>query len=198
MKVTIFDYGAGNIHSLAKALEVAGGDVRVESDPVRAMATELFVLPGVGAFATATRCLEQSRDRVRDMILSGLPTLGICLGMQLLFDSSEEGGGPGLGVFAGVVTKLGATRTPQIGWNTIEDATDSAVRTAGLRHAYFANGFACRPENGQAVAGWTTHEADRFAAVVRRGTTVGVQFHPEKSSSHGIAFLRAVLSEVRP
>jgi imidazole glycerol-phosphate synthase subunit HisH len=198
MKVTIFDYGAGNIHSLAKALEVAGGDVRVEPDPVQALATDLFVLPGVGAFATATRRLGKSRDRVRDTIVGGLPTLGICLGMQILFESSEEGGGAGLGVLSGVVTKLDAARTPQIGWNAIEDSTDPALRAAGLSQAYFANGFACRPVNAEAVVGWTTHERDRFPAIVRRGATVGVQFHPEKSSTRGIAFLRALLDEVRP
>jgi glutamine amidotransferase len=197
MRVTIFDYGAGNIHSLAKALEVAGGDVRVEPDPLRSLATDLLVLPGVGAFATATRRLEKSRELIRDMILGGLPTLGICLGMQLLFDSSEEGGGPGLGVFPGVVTRLDAARTPQIGWNSIDDSTDPAVRAAGLRQAYYANGFACRPVDTQTVGGWTTHESDRFPAIVRHGATVGVQFHPEKSSSPGIAFLRAVLEEVR-
>jgi imidazole glycerol-phosphate synthase subunit HisH len=197
MKVTIFDYGAGNIHSLAKALEVAGGDVCVEPDPVRALATDLFVLPGVGAFATATRQLEQSRDRVRDAILGGLPTLGICLGLQLLFESSEEGGGPGLGVFSGAVTKLDAARTPQIGWNSIESATHPALLATGLSHAYFANGFACRPVDAAVVVGWTTHERDRFPSIVRRDATVGVQFHPEKSSTPGIAFLRAVLDEVR-
>jgi glutamine amidotransferase len=133
---------------------------------------------------------------VRDAIIAGLPTLGICLGMQLLFDSSEEGSAPGQGVFPGRVTKLKAVRTPQIGWNSIDDAKDAALRAAGLTAAYYANSFACRPSDASAVTAWTTHEDDRFPAVVRRGAVVGTQFHPEKSSAAGVAFLAAVLAGV--
>ena len=197
MRVTIFDYGAGNIHSLAKALAVGGADVCVEADPRRAIDTDVFVLPGVGAFEPAARQLEAGRDSVRAAILGGLPTLGICLGMQLLFDASEEGHGAGLGVFAGEVTRVRASRSPQIGWNSLDDSTDPAAQVSVLESAYYANGFACRPADSSIVTAWTTHEADRFPAIVRRGRTVGVQFHPEKSSRAGVAFLQAVLAEVR-
>ena len=93
MRVTIFDYGAGNLHSLAKALESDGVVVAVESDPLRSIDTDVLVLPGVGAFGAAVDRLASGRDAMRDVIRGGLPTIGICLGMQLLFDSSDEGGG---------------------------------------------------------------------------------------------------------
>jgi glutamine amidotransferase len=198
MKITLFDYGAGNIHSLAKALALAGDTVVIEADPARAVETDLFVLPGVGAFETATDRLGEARETVRAAITGGLPTLGICLGMQLLFDGSDEGGGPGLGVFGGRVTRIDAGRIPQIGWNSIDDREDPAAVRAELDTAYFANGFACRPTDPSIVTGWTTHETDRFPSIVRSGNTVGVQFHPEKSSTPGVNFIRAVLDEVRP
>ena len=197
MRVTIFDYGAGNMYSLAKAFRLVDGEVAVESDARRALDTDLFVLPGVGAFGTAAARLAPNRDRIRDAIDAGLPTLGICLGMQLLFERSDEGDGEGLGVFAGRVTRLNARRAPQIGWNAIDESSDPAIARAGLTTAYYANGYACRPPDAEAVTAWSTHEADRFPAIVRRGAVVGVQFHPEKSSAPGLAFLRAVVDEAR-
>jgi glutamine amidotransferase len=197
MRVTVLDYGAGNIHSIAKALSAAGGAVSVESDPLRAIEADLLVLPGVGAFGHAADCLSPARERVATAIRAGLPTLGVCLGMQLLFDSSEEGVGSGLGVFRGRVTRLSACRSPQIGWNNLEDVVDLAAASASMKSVYYANSFACRPEDLSVVTAWSTHESDRFPAIVRAGTAVGVQFHPEKSSAAGIAFLRAVLAEAR-
>ena len=195
MKATIFDYGAGNLHSLAKALECAGARVVIESDPVSAAATDLLVLPGVGAFGAAAARLAPARNRLRDALENGLPCLGICLGMQLLFDSSEEGAGDGLGYFAGSVSRIRARRVPHIGWNTIDDARDPLLARAGLDIAYFANGFACRPAEESAVTSWCTHEEDRFAATIRGGGVLGVQFHPEKSSSPGLRLIRAFIEE---
>jgi imidazole glycerol-phosphate synthase subunit HisH len=194
MLITIFDYGAGNLHSLAKALETPDATVRVEPDPVRAVESDALVLPGVGAFAAAAERLAPGRERMREAIAGGLPTLGICLGMQLLFDRSEEGPGSGLGVIAGDVTRLRARRVPQIGWNELADvdARDALFAQAPLAVAYFANSYVCRPSEGSApVTAWATHEGDRFPAAVRRGSAVGVQFHPEKSSRAGVAFVRA-------
>ena len=196
MRVTIFDYGAGNMHSLAKAIAATGVAVHSETDPAKAIDTDFLVLPGVGAFAPAAARLAPARDAMADAIRGGLPTLGICLGMQLLFDGSEEGGGAGLGVLRGRVTRLQATRTPQIGWNALEDCTDVAARYASLNAAYYANGFACRPADPSAVTAWSTHEVDRFPAIVRSGSAVGVQFHPEKSSAPGLEFIASVLREV--
>lgn len=199
MRVTIFDYGAGNLHSLAKALDLPGDAVVIEPDPLRALDTDALVLPGVGAFGAAADRLAPGRVAMRDALESGLPCLGICLGMQLLLDSSEEAGTAhrGLGVLPGRVTRLRAARVPQIGWNAIEHATDPLLDTAPLEVAYYANGFVCRPDDEGVISAWSTHEGDRFAAVVRQGRTVGVQFHPEKSSRAGVRFLHAFLEEAR-
>jgi glutamine amidotransferase len=196
VRVTIFDYGAGNLHSLAKALDVEGVAVRIEADPVRSVDTDVLVLPGVGAFGAAVDRLAPGREVMRSALLDGLPAIGICLGMQLLFDGSDEGGGVGLGVIPGRVTRLDAARVPQIGWNevTAEDG-DDLFRRAPLPIAYYANSFVCRPATPETVIAWTTHEADRFPAAVRAGNTVGVQFHPEKSSAAGVEFLHAFLRD---
>lgn len=200
MRVTIFDYGAGNLHSLAKALDVPGVAVVIEPDPVRALDTDALVLPGVGAFGAAAERLAPGRVAMRDALEGGLPCLGICLGMQLLLDSSEEAGSAhrGLGVIPGRVTRLHAARVPQIGWNALEEGDDPLLDRAPLEVAYYANGFVCRPDDRDVVRAWSTHEGDRFAAVVRQGRTLGVQFHPEKSSRAGVEFLHAFLDEARP
>ncbi len=197
LRVTIFDYGAGNLHSLAKAL--SAGDVRlaVASDPLAALDTDVLVLPGVGNFSLAAARAQGARDEMRRAIIAGLPTLGVCLGMQLLFDESDEGPGRGLGVVAGRVTSLQATRRPQIGWNTIDDPRDPVFDAAPLSTAYYANGFVCRPRDSRSIIAWSTHEDDRFPAAVRAGRALGVQFHPEKSSAAGVRFLRAFLEEAR-
>ena len=194
MRVTVFDYGAGNIHSLTKALALSGADVRVQDDAEKSLDTDVLVLPGVGAFGQAAERLAPARTRMRDAIRSGLPTIGICLGMQLFFRGSEEGEGAGLGVIEGNVTRLDAERLPQIGWNSIV-GDDALIRQSGLETAYFANGYACRPTDVSVVAGWTSHEGDRFPAIVRVSRAIGVQFHPEKSSTAGVRFLHEALRE---
>ena len=196
MKVVIFDYGAGNLHSLAKALGMDGVAVEVESDPRRAVDGDVLVLPGVGAFGAAVARLADGRDAMRDAILGGLPTIGICLGMQLLFDASDEGPGAGLGVIPGRVRRLAAERVPQIGWNDLDlIASESLFMEAPLPIAYYANSFVCRPNDERTVIAWSSHENDRFPAAVRAGRAIGVQFHPEKSSMAGVRFLHAFLRE---
>ena len=197
MRVTIFDYGAGNLHSLGKAIERAGVEVHVETDPVRAVETDVLVLPGVGAFGAAAERLAPGRDAMRAAITGGLPAIGICLGMQLLFDASDEGEGAGLGLIAGRVSRLTAERVPQIGWNTVDDARDPLFDAAPLPIAYYANSFVCRPVDVSSVIAWSEHEGDRFPAAVRAGSAVGVQFHPEKSSAAGVRLLHAFLDEAR-
>ena len=198
MRVTILDYGAGNLHSLAKALDDGVLGVHVESDPIAALDTDVLVLPGVGAFGYAASRLAPARDALREAIHAGLPCVGICLGMQLLFPESDEGNGAGLDVIHGRVTRVRARRVPHIGWTTLEDADDPAFERAPLDVAYYANGFACRPARANVVRAWSVHEADRFPAMVRQGSAVGVQFHPEKSSRAGVAFLRALVREMQP
>ena len=196
LRVTVFDYGAGNLHSLVKALETPRTTVRVETDPTRAIeATDALVLPGVGAFSPAAERLAPGRDHMREALLRGLPCLGICLGMQLFFDASDEGPGAGLGVFSGRVTPLRAARVPQIGWNRLEGVSDAVLATAQLEVAYYANSFVCRPEaiDQECVVAWSEHEGDRYPAAVRRGMLFGTQFHPEKSSAAGVRFVHGFL-----
>lgn len=198
-RVTIFDYGAGNLHSLAKALAGPGVEVKIQTDPLRAIETDVLVLPGVGSFQQAARQLEPGCDAMREAVLNGgLPTLGICLGMQLFLDESDEGPGRGLGVIPGRVTRLAARRVPQIGWNTLDDPCDPLFDAAPMPIAYYANSFVCRPQSADTVIAWSQHEGDRFAAAVRAGdhaNVVGVQFHPEKSSQAGVRLIKAFLAE---
>ena len=196
LHVTVFDYGAGNLHSLIKALETPMSLVRVETDPKLAVqSTDALVLPGVGAFTPAAERLAPGREEMRDALQRGLPCLGICLGMQLLFDASDEGSGMGLGIFHGRVTKIDAQRVPQIGWNGLEDVQDDFALAAGLEVAYYANSFVCRPADSSVVVAWSEHEGDRFPAMVRNGAILGAQFHPEKSSEPGVRFIHAFLDE---
>ena len=194
-RVTLFDYGAGTLHSLAKALATAGIEVATETDPLAALDTDALVLPGVGAFAQAAERLAPARAAMHAAIVGGLPTLGICLGMQLLFDESDEGRGAGLGIVRGRVERLRARRIPQIGWNSVEAADDPLFRTAPLASVYYANSFVCRPASEAPVIAWSEHEGDRFPAAVRAGAALGAQFHPEKSSGPGVAFVRAWVRE---
>ena len=199
-RFTILDYGAGNLHSLAKALVRSGARIRIEPDPCRATdrsLTTVLVLPGVGAFPSAAMHIAPARDAIRGAIEDGLPVIGICLGMQLLFDSSEEGSGAGLSVIGGAVRRLDAARVPQIGWNTVERAPNgNAFLDEPMPSvAYYANSFVCEPEDEGSIIAWSCYEQDRFAAVVRGGpvgNVVGVQFHPEKSSAAGLRFLNAL------
>ena len=197
MKVTVFDYGAGNLHSLVKAVALAGVDPVVEADPIQAARTDVLILPGVGAFGHAAARLAPGREALREALLDGLPCLGICLGLQLLFDRSDEGPGDGLGVCPGTVTRLAAERVPQIGWNTIDRVADPILVAAGIEQGYYANGFVGRPENPASVVAWSDYEGDRFAAAVRVERTLGVQFHPEKSSAPGVALIAAFLEDAR-
>lgn len=198
MRIHVFDYGAGNLHSLLKALEGPERTLHVSTDAVTAaQGADVLILPGVGAFAPAAERLSAGRDAMRAAVRAGVPTLGICLGMQLMFDGSDEGPGAGLGVFAGRVTRIDADRLPQIGWNALEGCTDGLFTASGLDVAYYANSFACRPIDPSAVIAWSMHGRDRFPAAVRRGRCVGVQFHPEKSSTPGRRFIEAFLDDAR-
>jgi len=197
IRATLLDYGVGNLHSLAKAIAAPGVEVVIVEDPLRALDTDRLILPGVGAFAPAAERLAPARQALREALQAGLPCLGICLGMQLLLDESDEGPGAGIGLIPGRVRRLEANRLPQIGWNTIEDVTDRAFAASPIGVAYYANSYVAQPTDPDAVVAWSSHESDRFPAAVRCGNTLGVQFHPEKSSAPGLAFLRAwVTSEV--
>jgi glutamine amidotransferase len=189
MRITLFDYGAGNLHSLAKALAVDDAEVRITQDPRAALDTDVLVLPGVGGFGPAAERLAPGREEMASALERGLPAIGVCLGLQLLFDASDEGPGRGLGYFPGRVTRLAARRVPHMGWNQVEGALS-------LDAAYFAHSYVGRADDSREVVGWTTHEGDRFPSAVRRGRVLGVQFHPEKSSRPGLELLRRFIREV--
>ena len=186
MKATLFDTGAGNLHSLRRALEVVGVECVVEAEATRLASTSLVVLPGVGAFGTAAARLAPGRAALRRALLDGQPCLGICLGMQLLFERSEEGEGEGLGVIPGDVTRLVARRVPHMGWTPVD----------GVGDMYFAHSFGCRPTEPGVVTAWAVHEGAPVAAIVKVAKTIGVQFHPEKSSAAGLALLRTLIREL--
>lgn len=190
MRLAIFDYGAGNLHSLGKALELPGIDISVETDPRSLLSADAIVLPGVGAFGAAAARLAPSRAEIAAALRAGMPCMGICLGMQLLFDGSDESPGSlGLGLIPGRVTRLRAARVPHMGWNAVD--WDAAPNVA-----YFAHSYVCRPEDERVVTAWTVEGPDRFPSAVRWRNVVGVQFHPEKSSSAGVRFLRAFLGAI--
>lgn len=199
MRVAVLDYGVGNLHSLARAFEMGGARVSIDDSLRAALAADALVLPGVGAFGAAADRLASHADELRDALRGGLPCLGICLGMQLLFDSSEEGGGPGIGLIAGRVRGLSGSRVPHMGWNvvTVPDGRADPLLD-GLHEpvVYYANSFVADPADPACVTAWTEYGGERFPAVVRDGATCGVQFHPEKSGPAGLRIIRNFLDEV--
>jgi imidazole glycerol-phosphate synthase subunit HisH len=196
-RLAVFDYGAGNLHSLVKAISANNRQISVETDIRAAAKADVLVLPGVGAFGAAAAAMLDQQSYLRSALSDGLPCLGICLGMQLLFDTSEEAAGNGIGFIAGKVSRLRTSKVPHMGWNDIEwseTAADGAIPR--LQTAYFANAFVCEPDDESRILAWATHENAKFASVVRSANTVGVQFHPEKSSSAGRAFVDAVIEDL--
>jgi len=193
MKVVIADYGVGNLYSISKGLERAGAETEIVSDMRRLLGAECVVFPGVGAFGAAMDALRPVAAQLRDMVAGGVPTLGICLGMQILFERSEESAGRGLSVLSGEVKKLKAQRIPQMGWNDVvwrNDALFDGVR-AGSQF-YFANSYVCHPLEDIGVA--ITEYEESFPSAVRKGMIVGVQFHPEKSGVPGLKLLSNFIS----
>ncbi|HJQ52223.1 MAG TPA: imidazole glycerol phosphate synthase subunit HisH [Gemmatimonadaceae bacterium] len=195
MRLAIFDYGAGNLHSLSKAIASDRRKITIETDIRAAMDTDVLVLPGVGAFGAAANAMSGAQTDLASALADGLPCIGICLGMQLLFDASEESSGAGIGLIPGSVRRLRTSRVPHMGWNQI-DWRDNPNRQAHLETAYFANAYVCEPKDASSVLAWTTHQDAEFASVVRRANTIGVQFHPEKSSAPGRVFVNALIEDL--
>ena len=196
--IAIVDYGMGNVTSARMALEHVGAEVRLTDDPAAIAAADGVVLPGVGAFPRAMAELER-RELVEPLAGYGGPILGICLGMQLLFESSTEmGGAEGLGFLEGSVEALdtGGLKVPQIGWNEVI-WRDGSPLSAGLPERtpmYHVHSFAPRPADASVVLGTATYGNEFVTAVGARDRVFGVQFHPEKSSTHGLALLRNFVS----
>jgi imidazole glycerol-phosphate synthase subunit HisH len=188
--IGICDYGMGNRRSVVKAFERVGADVRMTDDLETLEAANALVVPGVGAFPQAMDELRARRlnTLVRRRAAEGVPVLGICLGMQLLFEASDEhDGATGLGLLPGTVRYLRAPKLPHIGWNLVSWERDSPLNAGldGPRAFYHVHSLAPQTD---AVLGWGEY-GERFATVVGRDNVFGVQFHPEKSSTDGLALL---------
>ena len=194
--IAILDYGMGNLRSVEKALAHVGVDSVRTADHERVRECDAVVLPGVGAFRKAMEAVhERGLDElVRERVDAGVPVIGLCLGMQLLFEhSSELGGARGIGVLEGEVRPLetGGLKVPQIGWNPVAWRGHSPL-SEGLPEPtpmYHVHSFAAIPTNAEDVLG-TAHYGTEFVSAVARANVYGVQFHPEKSGTHGLQLLR--------
>lgn len=191
MKITIVDYGIGNLHSIRKGLEKAGAETEIVSDMKSLLGARCLVFPGVGAFGEAMRKLEPVKESIVERLNAGAPALGICLGMQILLESSEESKERGMGFIRGSVRRLDADRIPQMGWNDVFFEKESRI-FEGVRSGaqfYYANSYVCYPEDGEAMAE-TVYGRTRFVSALRKKNTYGFQFHPEKSSTAGLRILK--------
>ena len=193
-RVVLADYGAGNLRSLCSGLALAGADPVVSADPREVLEAPLAVIAGVGNGCSAAAGLRARGldEALRERAAAGRPLLGVCVGLQLLFEELDEGG-RGLGLFKGPVRRLQAACVPHMGWNRLELRRPSAV-LAGLdgEDVYFAHSYASRPEEPVTVAE-VDHDGPVVAAV-ERGALAGVQFHPERSAAAGRRVLENVLA----
>jgi len=194
-QVAIIDYGVGNLRSVEKAFAAMGCDAVVSGDESVLRTAQKLVLPGVGAFAACMKALrERSFDGlVKERANDGTPLLGVCVGMQLLFDESEEfGSTPGLGLLRGSVRRFGNDLVvPHVGWNRIQQQRPHAL-FEGIEDGafcYFVHSYYCRPADERVVAGETEYGIT-YASVVAQANICGVQFHPEKSQDVGLRMLR--------
>lgn len=198
--MVVLDYGSGNVHSAAKALEAAGAEVELTADRQRVLEADGLVVPGVGAFAAVMGALNDVRggELIERRLAGGRPVLGICVGMQVLFDRGIERGTDteGLGNWPGVVDELHAPVLPHMGWNTV-DAPEHSALFAGIRDErfYFVHSNAARDWSLEATGAfaapkvtWADH-GGRFVAAAENGPLSATQFHPEKSGDAGLRLL---------
>jgi imidazole glycerol-phosphate synthase subunit HisH len=198
--IAVLDYGMGNLRSVARAVERAGGRAVVTSDPVDVERAAALVVPGVGAFGACMRNLRMAGldETIQGFPRSGRPLLGVCLGMQVLFESSEEDPDPGLGLFPGVVRRLpSSVKVPHMGWNDVLWRTPHpfADGIPSGTHFYFVHSFAPDP-TPEVTVGESIH-GRRFAAAVARDNIFATQFHPEKSGPAGLTIYENILREAR-
>ncbi len=192
-KVAVVDYGIGNLGSATNAFRSLGIEAYTATTPLEIGDPELVVVPGVGSFGA---CIHEFRDRgfvepVVERIESNAAVLGICVGMQMLFEGSEESPGvPGLGIFAGQVAKMSHQRLPEMQWNQLELVDHPCLKSLP-RHPwmYFVHSFSV--VDSEAAIAWEEF-GGRYVAAVARGNLIGVQFHPEKSSHGGLSLLHRV------
>ncbi len=196
--VAIIDFGAGNLMSISKALEHLGTNVVVTKDEAVIQTADAAVLPGVGAFFDAMQEIEHLKDIIRG--LGDKPLLGVCLGLQLLFSESEEGGrNPGLDILGGRITRFqGDVKVPHMGWNTVENTGGSQL-LSGIEdksYFYFVHSYYAIPEDDSIVAGRTEYGV-RFPSIVEKDNIYATQFHPEKSGNVGLKLLENYVEIVK-
>ena len=202
--ITIVDYQMGNLRSVQKGIERVGGQAKISSDPKEIASSEKLILPGVGAFGDAMTEIHR-RDLkmpIIDFINSNRPFLGICLGLQLLFENGfENGEHQGLGVLAGDVVRFNlppSYKVPHMGWNTVTKCADAPILcdTPDNSHFYFVHSYYVRPDDASIIA-LECDYGGKFCAMVRRDNLYATQFHPEKSQSNGLSVLKAFV-EIDP
>jgi imidazole glycerol-phosphate synthase subunit HisH len=204
MKIAVIDYGMGNLHSACKGLEKAGG-IPIITDSAKEMAAaDAVVLPGVGSFDPAMQHL-RSRDLIspiKDCVASGKPFLGICLGLQILFEASEEGKEEGLGIVAGMVRRFRSEpdlTIPHMGWNQLElTRVDRPLwqHLPSNAFVYFVHSYYVDPSDSSVRAATVTHGTQQVTAAISRDNLVATQFHPEKSAAVGIQILTNFISSI--
>ena len=209
-RVAVIDYGVGNLYSVTKALEKIGADVFATNNPTEIHSAAKVILPGVGAFRNGMQKLRERGlvDPIVTFAATGKPILGICLGAQMLMDSSSEfGEEEGLGIIKGKVisvnkSKLENVRIPHIGWNSIELNTESEgikqkvfSRIKNDAMFYFVHSYEMKPNDLRNLAASCTYENLSMTAAVSKGNIIGVQFHPEKSGDEGLRFLANFISQ---
>lgn len=191
MSVAIFDYGAGNLFNITLALKRQGLDIEVVDRFSESSEFDGLVLPGVGNFRPAMSRLRQYRDLIAEMTTRGRPVLGICLGMQLVFESSEEGASDGLSLIKGKVVRLpSSVKVPQIGWNRLNVIKPNAI-LEGISDGswcYFVHSY--YPQTDESIVSADTEYGVVFPSVIEHGALIGTQFHPEKSGDTGAMLLR--------
>jgi glutamine amidotransferase len=196
IRIAVIDHGAGNLVSMEQALEDVGATA-VRIDEGQDLAPfDGVVLPGVGATGAAMRTLRRRR-LVGPLRTYPGPLLGVCVGLQLLFERSDEDDTTCLGLLPGSVRRIRASTLPHMGWNTIEEVSDPLLPATGSPTFYFVHSYVAEPVDRAIVTGWTTHDTDRFPASVRRGRIAGLQFHPERSGPAGIAVLERFVDECK-
>jgi glutamine amidotransferase len=199
--IAVIDYGMGNLRSIHNALAKVGGNPVIISDSksLSDADADAVVIPGVGSFGDAMRNLTPFSDRLFDLVDSGTPLLGICIGMQVLFERSEESDAAGFGLLAGDVIRLpDGVKIPQMGWNELMIRSDTDLLT-GIDDGdffYFVHSYYCVPEDERVIAATTDYGVD-MAAVVEKNNIHAVQFHPEKSSKKGLLILKNFVEMVK-
>lgn len=198
-RISVIDYGVGNLFSMKNALQKTSADVEIVKSPDEILAAEGVVLPGVGNFGAAAEKLGSIADALRQAARDGTPILGSCLGLQLLFERSEEANGEGLGLLRGGIIKFkGELKIPHMGWNTIE-ATRESLLLEGIpdnSYFYFVHSYYPEPDNPEDTLAETIYDK-RFTSIVERENIYGTQFHPEKSGKPGAALLSNFVRLIR-